>query len=177
MKATCGSKKENGLSIVEFTVVSSVILVLLFGVIELSRFVFSLQLMNEVTRKAARLAAVCYVDNSTDIAGMDAISSIASNDLSSSLVIEYLDGDGNVLDMSIFDSSTDSATLDVVFKQIRFVRARIDNFQFDFSLLARIFGTSVLAPTYQTTIPAESLGIYRPIGEDDDIPTGNCSKS
>lgn len=161
---------ENGLAILEFTIVSTVLLILLFGIFELARFVFSLQMLNEITRKAARLATVCYIADQTDIPSMDVITRISPSDYDESvnLVIEYLDASGEPIpstDIAKFkDASSTSAVLDPIFTEIRYVRARIDNLNYSFSFLSGIFGDSVSAPAFSTTLPAESLGIYRPAG-------------
>ena len=81
---------QSGLAIVEFTVVSSALLLMLFGIISFGYYMFSLQMVNEITRKAARLASVCYVTDSADINTLVIDSNAPSDFTTSHLVIEYL---------------------------------------------------------------------------------------
>lgn len=48
-----------GITIVEFTVVASSLLLLVFAILELGYFTFNLQALNDLTRRAARIATVC----------------------------------------------------------------------------------------------------------------------
>ncbi|MFA0676813.1 TadE/TadG family type IV pilus assembly protein, partial [Vibrio sp. 10N.222.51.A6] len=63
-------KKHSGLAIIEFTIVSWLVFLLIFLILALGAYVFSLQIVNEATRKAARLATVCYVLDRDNIAGV-----------------------------------------------------------------------------------------------------------
>ncbi|WP_459682952.1 TadE/TadG family type IV pilus assembly protein [Vibrio comitans] len=162
-------RRRNGLAVIEFTIVSTVLLILLFGIFELARFIFSMQMLNEVTRKAARIATVCYVKDRTDIPDLTTITRVAPVDFSSvNLIIEYLDASGTKIsdtDLAKFDSGTATTDeLDNIFIRIRYVRARIDGLNYSFSILSSIFGDSIGTPAFETTLPAESLGIYRPAG-------------
>ncbi|PMM11524.1 hypothetical protein BCT61_06595 [Vibrio breoganii] len=168
-------RRNNGLAVIEFTIVATVLLLVLFGIMELARFVFSLQMLNEVTRKAARLASVCYVTeaDTSKIPSSIVITSIAPADYQPAMLkIDYLDIDGQTVDSSIFNSGATVSQIDEEFVKIRFVRAKIENFSFGFSLLSGLLG-SVGTPSFETTVPAESLGIYRPIGESETAPTGS----
>ncbi|CAM3179211.1 TadE/TadG family type IV pilus assembly protein [Vibrio rarus] len=163
------SRYVKGLSIIEFTIVSTVLLLLLFGILELSRFVFSLQMLNEVTRKAARLAAVCEVEQGSVIPSLSSITSVAPDGYKENMLkIDYLDQQGNVI-----YSGTGAITNDE-FLDIKFIRAKIEGFNFGFSLLPSLLTDSVSIPSFETILPAESLGIYRP-ESDGSVPSSpNC---
>lgn len=152
-------KKEGGLAIIEFTIVSSVLLLLLFGIIEIGRFLFSLQMLNEITRKAARLATVCFVVDDSKLNTNDFGSTYNSPiDLTTlTLDIDYLDEAG----ASVANPTTASG-----FGTIRYVRARISGFSYSFSVLAGLFGTLTNVDAFETTLPSESLGVYRPYYSD-----------
>ncbi|ERB66226.1 hypothetical protein N779_05855 [Vibrio coralliilyticus OCN008] len=62
-------KMQKGVTIIEFTLVSTTLLLIIFGVIEVGRYVYSLQVVNDMTRVAARLAVVCRVEDQNDIPG------------------------------------------------------------------------------------------------------------
>ncbi|WP_261815408.1 TadE/TadG family type IV pilus assembly protein [Vibrio gallicus] len=153
------TRKQGGLAIVEFTIVSSVLLLLLFGIIEIGRFLFSLQMLNEVTRKAARLATVCYIVDDSKLNTSDFGSTYNSPiDLSTlTLEIDYLDEAG---------SKIASPTSSTGFGSIRYVTARISGFSYSFSILGGIFGTLTNIDAFETTLPSESLGVYRPYYDD-----------
>jgi Flp pilus assembly protein TadG len=145
--------KNNGLAVVEFTMISTALLIIFFGIFEVGRYVYSIQMLNEATRRAARLASVCYMDNNTDIAGMTTITNIIPSGFSSSaLTIEYLDASGTPV-----ANPTSSV------ESIRFVRAKMDTSKTSYTfvnVLTALSGSSVV-PKFETTLPAESLGVLR----------------
>lgn len=147
---------QSGLAIVEFTVVSSALLLMLFGIISFGYYMFSLQMVNEITRKAARLASVCYVTDSADINTLVIDSNAPSDFTTSHLVIEYLDESGGVVTGDLEDEDT--------FTSIRFVRAKVENYDYQFISLFNYLGNNglVSVPSFETTLPAESLGVVRP---------------
>ncbi len=152
-------KKQGGLAIIEFTIVSSVLLLLLFGIIEIGRFLFSLQMLNDITRKAARLATVCFIIDDTTL-NTKAFGSTFNSpiDLSTLTIdIDYLDDVG----ASVADPTTEAG-----FGTVRYVRARISGFSYSFSTLAGLFGTLTNVDAFETTLPSESLGVYRPYRAD-----------
>ncbi|WP_394135957.1 TadE/TadG family type IV pilus assembly protein [Aliivibrio fischeri] len=161
--------KQKGVTIVEFTLIVLAVMVLIIGVLEIGRYVYSLQMMNEMTRKAARLATVCYVLDQHDIPTMDEIVETYPADFSAdNLIIEYLDSSGNTIDLTGF-ASLNIEDQSSVFAMIRFVRARVDNYQYRFFSLLSFIGTDGVLemPEFQTTLPAESLGVVRPREDDD----------
>lgn len=150
-KDSC-SKTQKGLATVEFTIIATAMLIIFFGIFEIGRYVYSIQMLNEATRRAARLASVCYVDNNTNIPAMNTITSLLPSGFSkSSLDVEYLDNSNS----KIADPVTN-------FTDISFVRARIDtsntSYTF-FNVLTHFTGKSSVIPEFETTLPAESLGV------------------
>jgi len=55
--------RQRGLASVEFAIVGLATLIILFTAIEMGRMLFTLNTLAEVTRRGARVAAVCTVDN------------------------------------------------------------------------------------------------------------------
>lgn len=147
--------KQQGVTIIEFTLISTALMLIIFSVIEVGRYVYSLQTINDVTRVAARLAAVCRVEDRNDIPAL-AIPDYAPGGLTANnIVVDYLDADGNVV--------TGTLTDDDVFSTIRYVRARIVNFSYQFTgLLSFVNLTGVLTvPEFETIRPRENLGHHR----------------
>jgi Flp pilus assembly protein TadG len=162
--------KQKGITIIEFTLIVLTVMLMLIGIIEIGRYVFSLQMMNEMTRKAARLATVCYVLDQNEIPTMDEVVENYPADFEAeNLVIEYLDSSGTTVDLTNYGALSAEAQ-GSLFATIRFVRARVINYQYQFNGLLSFIGTSGLLtmPEFQTTLPAESLGVVRPREDDDD---------
>ncbi|GEA51788.1 hypothetical protein VIN01S_25920 [Vibrio inusitatus NBRC 102082] len=167
MFAKPSSHSQKGVAVLEFTIVSTVFLILLFGIIEIGRFLFSLQMLNEITRKAARLGAVCYIVD-VDSSGIGRLTSQNTDSFGSTLNspidlstlqldVVYLDPAGSVVTTPKSDDGFDS---------IRYVQAKISGFSYSFSLLGSLFGTLTNVDAFETTLPIESLGIYRPYYND-----------
>ncbi|MCG9575036.1 pilus assembly protein [Vibrio tubiashii] len=148
-------KTQKGVSVIEFTIVSTALLLILFSVIEIGRYVYSLQTINDITRVAARLATVCRVEDQNDIPAL-AIPDYAPGGLTAqNIVIDYLDESGTVINGTLTD--------DDVFSTIRYVRARVVDFEYQFTgLLSFVNFTGLLAvPEFETIRPRENLGHHR----------------
>jgi hypothetical protein len=130
---------------VEFAIVGAVLLTLIFAVIEFGRIMFSLNMLDESARRAARVAAVCAVG---DAAVSNAAVFVTLPGLSASNVVtEYLNQDGAPLG--------NPAGAD--YGLIRFVRVRIVNVSFP---IAIPFITPTFdAPEFSASLPRESLGV------------------
>jgi len=138
-------KWQKGLFAVEFAIIGSVFLVALFLVLEVARLLFVFNVLDEVARRGARLASVCPVASQASFNLTSRLDGIVLNIDSTELVVEYLDESGNLVADPIGD-----------FDQIRYVRASIQGYQHEALFpISRTFN----APTFQTTLPAESLGI------------------
>jgi Flp pilus assembly protein TadG len=129
--------------------------VVLFGVIELARAMFVLNVLGEATRRAARIAAVCPINDPAakevglfNAPGGGTASRFVRRLAPANLAIEYLDVTGNVV-----------ANPTLNFGQIHFVRARIVNFQHEMLIP---FATYLFTtPSFSTTLRRESLGVPR----------------
>jgi acetamidase/formamidase len=138
-------KRQSGTTTVEFAIVGAVALALMFTVIEFSRILFSLNVLDESARRATRVAAVCAVGDA-EIASAATFVSLP-NLSDSNVVAEYLDQDGATLG--------DPAGAD--YAAIEFVRVRIVDYGFPVALpfIASFFN----APEISATMPRESLGV------------------
>ncbi|WP_047048593.1 TadE/TadG family type IV pilus assembly protein [Vibrio mexicanus] len=146
--------KQKGLSTIEFTLVATSLLLLMLAVFEFGRYVYSMQVINEITRVAARLGVVCYVTDQDDIANLAIPDFAPPNFDSSNISIQYLDGSGSQITGTLTDSD--------VFPTIRYVRASVVDYDYQFSGLMSFLGESgvLSVPVFETTLPVESLGIY-----------------
>lgn len=148
-------KRQQGLTTVEAAIGAALMLILLFGSIEVARAIFVYNFLDEVTRRGARVAAVCPINHPAvrrvaifaEPNGPSIDSSPYVEQLSTSYVnIDYLDAAGTTL--------TDTGS---GFVETRFVRASIDSFPLDLLFFPDFLNT----PQFKTILPSESLG-YNP---------------
>lgn len=136
---------QRGTTTVEFAIVGMITLVLLFTVIEFGRILFSLNVLDESARRAARIAAVCPVG---DAAIGDAATFVSLPNLTlANVVTEYLDQNGASLG--------DPAGAD--WGQIRYVRVRLVDYAFPIAI--PLIAATFSAPEIASTLPSESLGV------------------
>lgn len=145
--------KQRGTTTVEFAIVGSLVILTLLTVLEFSRAVFVLNALGEATRRGARMAAVCPINDptiarTTIFSTNGGTSPIVANLNTGNVVLEYLDRAGNVLGDPVG-----------AFTQIRYVRVRIANFQHRF--LLPFFDLEFTTPGFASILPRESLGIPR----------------
>ncbi len=146
-------KYQRGIYAVEFAIVGGFFLFLLFAIIEVGRMMFTYNVLHEASRRAARIAVVCQVDD-TDISNMALFygANLIPNLTPANLSISYLDETGNT-----------ATGIDIVL-----VKASISNYQHQFLVpgIARVINS----PTFTTFLPRESLGVYHV--DDDDTGSG-----
>jgi len=138
-------RNQQGTTVVEFAIVGVVFFTVLFALIDFSRLFFDLAALDESTRRGARVAAVCPI-NDPQIAQVALFAGLVPTLGTQHILVQYLDEDGVVV----------GAPGGIGYGTIRYVRVSIQNFQ----LQTFIPGlTSVLpTPSFATTIPSESLG-------------------
>jgi Flp pilus assembly protein TadG len=150
--------REQGLATVEFAIVGAALMIMIFGVFEVGRAYYTHAMLNEVTRRAARLASVCQISD-PDIARLAIMN--PSGDSSESrfitglqpanVLVDYLDSNGAV----VGDPGAAG------FPLINYVRARITGFSFQ-AVVPFVSGLASLAMSnYAYVLPRESLGVPR----------------
>jgi hypothetical protein len=147
-------RRQQGVTTVEFAIIGAVMLFVLFGVVEVGRAMFVLNALGEATRRAARMATVCPL-NDPAIAQVGMFNApgstgnrIVGNLTEANLETDYLDTNGGVLADPLAN-----------FSQIQFVRTRIVNFRHQMLIP---FGTYLFTtPDFATTLRRESLGVPR----------------
>lgn len=146
-----------GVYVVEFAIVSALMFTLLFGVLEIGRLYYTVNVLNESVRRGARLAAVCNISDPVVLrraifngAGDSGASSLLAGLDTSDLTLRYLDKNGaQVANPGDLVSATG-------FAAVRYVQLTLQNFQF--SLFIPGFGVPVTLPVFKATLPRESLG-------------------
>ena len=140
-------KKMRGVVMVEFAIVGVVLLVVIFGCLEFGRATYTLAALNEGTRRAARLAAVCPVNdpaiapavNFAGIAGFNGTLSPGGN-----VNLQYLDANGAVLG---------APTAGAVY----YVQVGVAGYSIP--LFIPGLNVTITSPTFTATLPAESMGL------------------
>ncbi len=147
------SRSQSGVTTVEFAIIGTVMMVIVFGIIEFGRALYTINVLTEAARRGARMAAVCPVGDPkpASVAVFDSgngTSSVVSGLTTSNIQIQYLDANGNPI-----------ANPAANFSNIRYVQSSIVGFTMPLYI-------PVILPTlnlsgYAATLPRESLGIPR----------------
>ena len=112
---------QTGTTTVEFAIVGAVVMTVLFAVIEFGRALFVMNALTEASRRGARVATVCPVNDPAGAATAvfadgSGQSTVVNGLTTSNVAIEYLNQAGAVV-----------ADPQAGFGDIRYVRARIDD--------------------------------------------------
>jgi hypothetical protein len=139
---------QRGITTVEFALIGALALTVLFAVIEVGRALFVWNTLSEVTRRGARLAAVCPVGHPS-IARVAILSNPGGPDESPVV--------GNLSTANVTISYLDAAgTPTAIFSDIKYVRVAITGYAH--TLLIPFIMPTITAPPFSTTLPRESLG-------------------
>jgi len=151
------SRQQKGITTVEFAIIATMAMLVMLSVLEMGRLLFVLNTLGEATRRGARVAAVCPINDPAvaqvavfNTSGGGDSSPILHNFSTSNIQLEYLDVAGTPID----------ATDPTNFTLIRFVRVGIANFQHNMLIFAP-FDASFALPASASTLPRESLGVPR----------------
>lgn len=161
---TSPKSRQRGLTTVEFSICGAVYFIVLFGVIEVGRLLFTLNVLDEVTRRGARLASVCPTTSNASVINNAILDGVIVNGLGPEHVsINYFKKDMTLIAQPI--SSDD-------FPDISYLRVEIQDFTHQ--LLIPFFFTDINMPTFTTTVVAESLGVIPPFDSNDTAGTSSC---
>lgn len=148
--------RQHGTATLEFALAGLVFFVVLFGIFELGRILFTWNTLTEATRRGARWATFCPVNHAGiaraavfNDSNNNGNSSILTNMSPNAIKVEYLDQAGNPL-----------AAPDNEYLSIRFVRVSIRS-GIPFPLLIPGLDQAISLPEFATTLPVESLGVSR----------------
>jgi hypothetical protein len=152
-------RRQEGTTTVEFAIVAAVLMIMIFGVLEVGRGYYVYSMLDDVARRGARLAAVCPVNDPAiaqmaiyNASGDPSESNLVKDLMPGHVIIDYLDANNAVV-------STPSDP--VKFIQIQYVRARISSYVHQFSVPLVTGLASIQMPEFVSILPRESLGIPR----------------
>ena len=156
------SKKQQGITSVEFAIVGSVFFIVLLGVIEVGRLLFTWNALAEATRRGARVAAVCPPDHSAirriavfdDVSGTG-VSPIIFGLTENNILVSYLDVNGAL----VGDVTVEADYLDIAYVRVEIIGTGTNQFQYQ--MLIPSLNRTIDAPSFAATIPRESLGVPR----------------
>ncbi len=137
---------QNGTTTVEFAIVGAVLLTIMLAVVEFGRTLFTFAVLNEGTRRGARVAAVCPL-NDPVIAQETAFASLPGL-TTQNVAVEYLNQNAGVI-----------ANPAGSFGAIEYVRVRIVNYQHQ--MWIPFLNLAFTSPEFAATLPRESLGVPR----------------
>jgi len=144
--------KQRGLSTVEFAIVALVLFMMIFAVIEVGRAFFVASALDEASRRGARMAAVCPVNDPAISQAAAFNNAVIPNLDAGDIVVEYLDGTG---------ANVGAPGTAAGFRLIRYVRVRVVGYQHQmFIPLLTVLGPFFM-PEFAAVLPRESLGIPR----------------
>jgi Flp pilus assembly protein TadG len=141
--------RQNGQTLVEFALASVLFFVVLFGLIEFSRALWTWNTIVQQTRAGARFAVVEVPD---------------ANDTPTKNYVVYLNpaGTGDAVLNGLTPSNvtvrylTNSGTVSANKNLADVVEVSITNYSFSFVI--PLFGASITMPPFTTTLPLEGLG-------------------
>jgi len=136
-------RKMRGSYMVEFAIVGSLLMMLLFGCLEFGLVTYSMAALNEGTRRAARLAAVCPLNDPAITSAVNFMGVYGFNN-ATNVLVSYLDVNGATLA---------APTLGAV----RYVQVSVQNYTIPLAIPG--LSQSITSPSFAVTLPAESLGV------------------
>ena len=147
--------KQTGLATVETAIVGVVAMIVLFAVFEVARAFFVINALEEATRRGARVAAVCQINDPAinqitifNDSGTAGPSPLVFNLTTANVDVDYLDDAGAVVGDPVGN-----------FIDIGYVRVGITNYQHQ--LIIPLFLRTITMPDFATILPRESLGVTR----------------
>lgn len=152
---------QQGAETLEFALVAVFYFTLLLAVFEFARALYTWNVLTEATRRGARMAAVCPYQspiplNSAvfdDRAGSFGSSPIISGLSTADVNVRYLDSAGIVVNIAAGGLASD-----IDFVEVKLTHQHQMLFTGLFGLFIPGWTGTINSPTFQTTLPAESLG-------------------
>jgi Flp pilus assembly protein TadG len=142
-------KKMRGMVMVEFAIVGGVLLVVIFGCLEFGRATYTLAALSEGTRRAARLAAVCPINDSKIAPAVNFAGLVGFNN-ATNVNLKYLDVNGAPL------AGVPAVNL------VYYVQVGVTGY--NIPLIIPGMNVTITSPPFTATLPAESLGLsFNPV--------------
>ena len=143
------NKNERGAALVEFALVATVFLSVLFGIIEFGRLLWTHNALMDATRRGVRYATL----RKNDSAGILAVQKM----------VVYGDPNANPATSTPVVSGLSTSDVAVSYQNYNGIQlsakatVSITNYQFRFAV--PLIGGTLTMPSYQTSLPGESAGV------------------
>jgi Flp pilus assembly protein TadG len=158
MNQNKSDKQQRGASLVEFAIVATVFLTMIFGVIEFGRFFWTHNALRDAARRGARYATV----RKNDAAGIQAVK----------YMVVYGNPNANPATATPVAPGLTASNVDVQYQNYNGVllssRATVSIINYQFQFAVPLVGGITTMPPYRTSLPGESAG-FVPC----DVPTGS----
>jgi len=135
-------RRMRGIYMVEFAITASLLLMVLFACIEFGRATYTFAALNEGTRRAARLAAVCPINDPAITSAVNFLGAYGFTNANVS--VTYLDANGAALGATPALSS------------VYYVRVSVVGYSIPLAI--PFLSQTLTSPSFTVTLPAESLG-------------------
>ena len=153
--------RQRGAETLEFALIAVFYFTLLFGIFEFARALYTWNVLTEATRRGARMAAVCPYQSPIplNVAVFNAItdtataSSILPDLNTTDVTVRYLNVAGNVVNVA-----GGGLLSDIIFVEVTVIYQHQMLFTGLFKLFIPTWTGLITSPTFQTTLPVESLG-------------------
>lgn len=150
-------KRQSGITLVEFAIVAAVLIMVIIGIIDISRLYFTAAALNEATRRGVRVAVVCPIGDPAikqaaafNESGNGGQSPIVNGLLPQHFDVEYLNDAGAPV--------ADPAGAG--WWDIRYVTVRL-NGGYQAQMVVPGLQRVIPFPDFVATLPRESLGVPR----------------
>ncbi len=152
------NNNERGAALVEFAMVATVFIMVLFGVIEFGRMFWTHNALRDAARRGVRYAAV----RKNDSAGITAVKKM----------VVYGDPNANPASAAPLLPGLTTSNVNVEYQNYNGIllssRATVSITGYNFQFSVPLIGGSMTMPAYRTSLPGESVG-FVPC----DVPTSN----
>jgi len=142
------NKNQRGAAIVEFAIVATVFLTVMFGILEFGRLFWTHNALRDATRRGARYATI----RKNDSAGIAAVKNM----------VVYGDPNANPATATPVVSGLSTGDVNVQYQNYNGVllssraSVSISNYQFQFAV--PLIGGTISMPAYRSSLPGESAG-------------------
>jgi hypothetical protein len=141
--------KQKGAETVEFAMIALLFFAILFAIIEFSRALFVWNALTEATRRGARMAVICPVGSG--VPKQVAIFDVIAGSLGSSPIVA-----GLTPAMVSVRYLNQAGAVEANQSLINFTEVKISGYTH--TLMIPLWGSSIAAPEFKTTLNTESLG-------------------
>ncbi len=164
MFSRASRENERGAALVEFAIVASIFLTVMFGILEFGRLFWTHNALKDAARRGARYAIV----RKEDTASIQAVKNM----------VVYGDPNANPATATPVVSGLTPSNVNVEYKNFNGIllsaqaTVSITNYKFQFAV--PLIGTSVNMPAYRTALPGESAG-FVPCDISSGTPAAPCA--